>query len=159
MIITTILFLFLLLLVQNGDAARDSLTFEALSFPQRFLLFIQTLFDLSSSFTVGALILAILGSLLGGLNIALAYTYMRVRGEMIAHSGLYSGAGLLMAFLGIGCAACGTAMLSLVLGFFGLSTMLDVLPYEGLEIGYIGLIILMIASYTLAQKVSAPNVC
>ena len=74
-------------------------------------------------------------------------------------SGLYSGIGLMVAFLGIGCAACGTAFLSLVLGFFGFSAMLNVLPYQGQEIGYIGLIILCIATYSLAKKVTAPNVC
>jgi len=96
---------------------------------------------------------------LGGINISLAYTYMRLRGQIILRSGLYSGIGVFMAFLGIGCAACGTALLSILLGFFGLSAMLNLLPYQGQEIGYIGLIFLSIASYSLAQKVSAPNVC
>lgn len=158
-IVSTILFLFLLLLVQNGSTASSILEFQTIPPLKRLMLFIIILFDISSSFPAGALILAVLGSLLGGINIALAYTYMRMRGEMIVKSGLYSGTGLFLAFLGIGCAACGTAALSLFLGFFGLSTMLDILPYQGQEIGYIGLIILMIASYTLAQKVSAPNVC
>lgn len=84
---------------------------------------------------------------------------MKVRGDLIIQSGLYSGLGLIFAFLGIGCAACGTALLSVVLSFFGFSTMLSVLPYKGEEIGYIGILILCIATYVLAQKVTAPNVC
>jgi hypothetical protein len=85
--------------------------------------------------------------------------YVKVRGEVILKSGLYSGVGLLFAFLGIGCAACGTAFLSVLLSFFGFSAMLSVLPYQGQEIGYVGIIFLCIATYTLAKKVTAPNVC
>lgn len=158
-IFATLVFLLLLLAFQNSRAALDVFSFEALPMSKRMLLFVMTFFDIKNTFTSGALIVAVLGSLLGGINISLAYTYMRLRGEVIIHSGLYSGIGLLFAFLGVGCAACGTALLSVLLAFFGLSTMLQLLPYQGQEVGYIGLLFLCFATYTLAQKVSAPNVC
>lgn len=158
-IVSTLIFLFLLLLVQNAGAAKQVLNFEIMPFYKRILLSISTLFDISNTFTAGALILAILGSFLGGINIALAYTYMKMRGEVIMKSGLYSGLGLLLAFLGVGCAACGTALLSVILAFFGMSAMLNLLPYQGQEIGYIGLIFLLFATYSLSQKLMTPNVC
>lgn len=158
-IIFTISFLFLLLLVKNGGAVKEIMGFEILSPLKRLTLGISTFFDITDTFTVGSIILAVLGSLLGGINISLAYTYMRLRGEVLIRSGLYSGIGLVVAFLGLGCAACGTALLSVILAFFGLSTMLNLLPYQGLEIGYIGLIFLCIATYTLAHKVVSPNTC
>ncbi|MEZ0209277.1 MAG: hypothetical protein ACAH17_03830 [Candidatus Paceibacterota bacterium] len=158
-ILSTLLFLFLLLLVQNGKSALDVYDFQALPFLTRLKLGLSTLFDISSSFTTSTLLLAGLGSLLGGINLSLAYTYMRLRGEVILHSGLYSGLGLFAAFLGIGCVACGTALLSVLLGFFGFSAMLNFLPYQGEEIGYIGLLILCLATYSLSKKVMTPNVC
>ncbi len=158
-IISTIVFLFLLLLVGNGKSAYEIFSFESLPLVRRLSLAMTTLFDITSIFTAGALILAVLGSFLGGINISLAYTYMRLRGEVLVHSGLYSGIGLLFAFFGVGRAACGTALLSVVLGFFGFSAMLSMLPYQGQEIGYVGLIFLCIATYTLAHKVAVPNVC
>ncbi len=158
-IVSTLLFFFILLLVQNGKSASALFDFDAIPFVKRLMLSLKTLFDVQSTFTTSTLILAILGSLLGGINISLAYTYMRLRGDVILQSGLYSGMGLFIAFLGIGCAACGTALLSVILGFFGFSTMLNILPYQGQEIGYTGLLILCIASYSLAQKVAAPTVC
>jgi hypothetical protein len=158
-IFSTLALLLLLLVAQNGRSALDILSFDALPLGRRITLAFATLFDIRSTFTTSTLILATLGSLLGGINLSLAYTYMRLRGDVIVRSGLYSGLGLFFAFLGIGCAACGTALLSVLLGFFGFSAMIQLLPYEGLEIGYIGLIILCIASYVLARKVSAPNVC
>ncbi len=158
-IFATIIFLLLLLVVQNGGASLDMFGLTAIPFGRRLLLSLSVFFDIKSTFTGGTLILAVLGSLLGGINLSLAYTYIKMRGDMIVKSGLYSGMGLILAFLGIGCAACGTAVLSLLLGFFGFSAMLQLLPYQGQEIGYVGLIILCIATYTLAKKVSAPNVC
>lgn len=158
-IISTLSFLFLLLLVQNGSQALQALSFTVIPEIERWKLAVSTLFDISNTFTAGTLILAVLGSFLGGINISLAYTYMRIRGEIIAKSGLYSGIGLFLAFIGIGCAACGTALLSVILGFFGFSAMLNVLPYQGEELGYIGIIFLCIATYTLSQKVSTPAVC
>jgi hypothetical protein len=158
-ILSTLLFILLLLVAQNGTSALDIYSFHMLPFATRLKLALATLFDVSSSFTTATLLLAALGSLLGAINLSMAYTYMRLRGEVILHSGLYSGLGLFTAFLGIGCVACGTAFLSVILGFFGFSTMLNVLPYKGEEIGYIGLIILCMATYSLAKKVAAPNVC
>lgn len=158
-IITTLVLLLLLIITQNGSTAYSIFSFESLSLSKKLHLFFVTLFDVKNTFTSGALILATLGSLLGGINLSLAYTYMKIRGEIILKSGLYSGVGLVIAFLGIGCAACGTALLSVLFGFFGFSAMLNVLPYQGQEIGYIGLLFLCIATYFLAKKVTAPNVC
>lgn len=158
-IIATIVFGLVLLLVQNGKAAYDIFSFDAITFDKRVPLALSVLFDIKNNFSAGSLILTILGSFLGGINLSLAYTYMMLRGRVLLHSGLYSGIGLVFAFFGVGCAACGTALLSVVLGFFGFSAMLNVLPYQGQEIGYIGLIFLCIATYTLAHKVAVPNVC
>jgi hypothetical protein len=126
---------------------------------KRALLACAVFFNIADTFTASTLILAVLGSLLAGINISLAYTYMKARREIILKSGLYSGLGLIFALLGIGCAACGTALLSIMLGFFGFSTMLNVFPYQGLEIGYIGIIFLLFATYSLSQKVATPGLC
>ena len=158
-IVSTIIFLLLLLVAQNGKASLEMLGLSSLPFIKRITLSFFVFFDIKSTFTGGTLILATLGSLLGGINLSLAYTYIAMRGKVIMKSGLYSGLGLVLAFLGIGCAACGTAFLSLILGFFGFSAMLNLLPYQGLEIGYAGLIVLCMATYVLAKKVSEPNVC
>lgn len=158
-ILSTLFFLLLLLVMQNGKSALDIYRFQMLPLATRLKLASLTFFDISSSFTPSTILLAGLGSLLGAINLAMAYTYMRLRGAVILHSGLYSGLGLVAAFLGVGCVACGTALLSVLLSFFGFSAMLNYLPYKGEEVGYIGLLILCLATYSLAKKVTAPNVC
>jgi hypothetical protein len=157
-ILATIFFLLTLLAFSNGGTALEALSFTSLPLLARLELFLSTFFS-TSPFTGSSMLLAVLGSFFGAINLALAYVYMRLRGEVIIHSGLYSGLGLVVAFLGIGCAACGTAFLSVLLGFFGFSSMLNILPYKGEEVGYIGLFILLMATYSLARKVAAPNVC
>ena len=159
-IIASSLFLLLLLLLsQNGKAAITVLSLNVIPLKQKIVLFLSTLFDITNTFTTSTLILAILGSLVTGINLALAYLYIKTRGEMILRSGLYTGVGLFLALLGIGCAACGTALLSIILSFFGFSAMLSLLPYEGQEIGHIGIIFLLFATYFLSKKLAAPNVC
>lgn len=158
-VFASIIFLFLLVLFQNSKAAFFLLHLATDSFSHTAWIFVKTLFDISNTFTVSTFILAVLGSLLSGINLAITYVYLKTRGELILKSGLYTGFGLVLALLGIGCAACGTAFLSLLLGFLGFSTMLSILPYQGQEIGYIGLIFLVMATYFLSKKMSAPNVC
>lgn len=159
LIVSTAIFFLLLLLAQNGKTAFSVFSFDTISFAKQLTLAISTLFDISNTFSVNSLILSTLGSLLGGINISLAYIYMKTRGEVIIKSGLYSGIGLFLAFIGVGCAACGTALIAVLLSFLGLSTMIRLLPYQGQEIGYIGIIFLCMATYSLAVKVTAPTTC
>lgn len=149
----------LLLTTENGKNAISVFTFNTITYYNQIKLFFSTLFDITNTFTINSLILSILGSLLGGINISLAYLYMKTRGEVIIKSGLYSGIGLFLAFIGIGCAACGTALIAVLLSFLGLSAMLHVLPYQGQEIGYIGIIFLCMATYSLAVRVTAGTTC
>ena len=68
-IISTLVFMLLLLLTENGRASYDIFSFDSLSLSKRSMLAISTLFDIKNTFTAGALILAVLGSFLGGINL------------------------------------------------------------------------------------------
>lgn len=144
--------------VQNGPSALLVVSFGTLPFLTRMQLFAQVYFDIAS-FTTFSLILGVIGSLVGATNTALLYVYMKTRGEVIVRSGLYSGAGLIFAVLGIGCAACGTVLIGSILGFLGLGSVLSLLPYHGEEIGALGILVLLVVTYSLAKKVATPNVC
>jgi hypothetical protein len=150
--------MFVVLAVQNGKGALDVLSFQSLGLPDRIRVAAISFFDLGG-FHPSSLFLALVGAVLGGLNIALAYAYIASRKELILRSGLYSGTGLLLALLGIGCAACGTAFLSVIASALGFSSFLGLLPYHGIEIGYMGLFILILATNSLAKKAAAPAVC
>lgn len=123
------------------------------------LVVLLIIFESKNAFTGGAFILATLGSFLSGINVALAYTYLRLREKDIVRDGHDNSIGLLRTGISIGGSACGIALLSVILGFLGFSNMLSKLPYQGQEIGHIGLIILLIATYALARKVSSSKIC
>lgn len=153
------LFFFLIVVLTEKEAALGSVITQDFTAWQKLTLLLTYIFDLRSSFSIGALILIIVGSILGGVNLALAYTYFKTHSQAVARSGLFSGAGFFFALLGVGCAACGTALLSTILGFLGLSFVLGFLPYQGLEIGYLGLFILGLATLSLSKKVVGPKIC
>ncbi len=155
---STLFFLLSILLLEKSSTILSIAKLD-FSWIEKIMLILTYLLDIASSFTLGSTILIILGSVLSGINLAFVYTYFTTRAKVLMKTNLYSGVGLVFALLGVGCAACGTALLSTLLGLFGLSSILGFLPYQGLEVGYIGLAILMLATISLAKKVIAPNIC
>lgn len=151
-------FLFVLLFV-NGASAFSVFEFGSLSLTKKLSLFMSALFDFSSALTPSSTVLALIGSILGAFNMTLLYMYMKVRKDAVVRGSVTSTVGLFLAFLGVGCVACKAALVTFVFGLLGFSTFLDVLPYKGQEIGYLGLLVLLVATYSLAKKTQAPLVC
>jgi hypothetical protein len=158
-VLTFLVFMFLIFLSEKWSNILNFYSLENFSFSEKTRLSLIYFFDWKSSFLPFSLTLAIIGSFFGAINITLSYLYFRIRGASIIKNGLSSGTGLVFAFLGIGCAACGTAILSTLLGLLGLSSILGLLPFGGLEVGFIGLAILVIATLVLARKLGSPAVC
>lgn len=116
--------------------------------------------EIQKTLTIESLLLVTLGSLLAGINFSLAYTHIRREGEyLLEKSPEESWKKIGRAFLGFGAVTGGIAAFSIVLSLLGFSTMLSSLSNEQREIGYIGLIILTMAMYTLAHRTSGRNVC
>jgi len=104
------------------------------------------------------LILAAISAVLIGIVVSLSLFYARMHR---AAPSLASGVGFLgaiSAFLGFGCAACGTVFLASA--FAGsLGGIAALLPYGGKEISFLGIGLLGMAAYTLARSISRPAVC
>lgn len=159
-IFSTTFFFLIILSIQNGMQAFSFASIPLLSFSIRINLFFSTLFDITSAFTQSTLLVSILSSILGGINISLAYYYFKIRGVAFQKRHLFSnGAGMFLAFLGVGCAACGTVFLGTLLSLIGASSILTKLPYGGEEVGVIGVIILAVITFIMARKASMPLTC
>ncbi|MSR71426.1 MAG: hypothetical protein EXS50_02000 [Candidatus Taylorbacteria bacterium] len=93
-------------------------------------------------------------SLLLGLNIsAFVYFYRKVRGGFDAKS---AGAGLgggFIAFLGAGCASCGTFIATYALGLIGGQGLLLWLPLGGREFAIVGIFGLLASLYMVCRRV------
>lgn len=158
-LVTFIFFVALAFFLQNGTSAYEVLSFQSLSPVERSILWAKVLFSVEGSFTPSGVVLMLLASFLGSYNTGLAYIYMYTRGKSLLRGKIHNGVGIIIAFLGIGCSACGTALVAVILSGLGLSSVLGVLPHKGEEIAYLGVLVLFIGTYTLVNKLRAPLVC
>lgn len=117
--------------------------------------------SITTNFTVMSAISTILIAILFGANVALLLYYIgKVRvGRNIRTIGGAGLVGLLSGFLGVGCAACGTFILSSVLVLAGAGGVLTYLPFGGEEFGVVGVVLLVYSIYAVSKKIEAPNVC
>jgi hypothetical protein len=100
-------------------------------------------------------------AILFGLNFALLTFYIRRRqtgknnkvGQITSLSGLISG------LFGIGCAACGSVIITSFLATVGGGGFILLLPFQGMEFGVLGVGLLLYSNYYLANKISDPKVC
>lgn len=111
----------------------------------------QTLFS-------GTVVLAT--ALLSGLNAALVTYYIATAktGLVSKRATFTSIGGLVAGLFGIGCAACGSILLTAFLAGFG-STALLLLPFNGAEIGILGIVLLLFAVKTLINEIEKGKVC
>jgi hypothetical protein len=126
------------------------------------LLVLNLYGSLGTNFTVLSATYTVLIAVLFGLQITLLTHYIRsVRSKVtnLANVGASGIGGLVSGFFGIGCAACGTFLLSSILVLFGAGGVLAWLPFGGEEFGLLGVGLLVYANHLLVKKINAPLVC
>ena len=67
--------------------------------------------------------------------------------------------GIASSLLGVGCASCGSVVLTSFIGLSSATTVLGVLPFRGQEFGLLGIIILLIAIGFTLKKINQPFIC
>lgn len=134
----------------------DMFTFaEAWSFVLRVYL------SLGASMSVLSGTLLVLMSLVFAIDVALMTYYIRRRQLVLRDrkAKLVGVGGTVSSLLGIGCAACGSVILSGVIGLFGGASFLALLPLHGAEFGVLGLVLLLGVAGYLLRRIDDPLVC
>lgn len=141
------------LITQVATSNSASLS-EKVSFMTSLYGSIQTNFTaISASYTV-------LIAILFGISISMFVYYLRRQQGLIQSSASATSlAGLVSGFFGIGCAACGTFILTSVLGLIGAGGILTYLPLGGEEFGLLGVGLLGYSIYKTSQLIQKPLVC
>jgi hypothetical protein len=67
--------------------------------------------------------------------------------------------GAIVSALGLGCASCGSVVISSVLGIGASSAFIGVLPFGGNEFGILGILILLYSIYAIAKKIDNNFAC
>lgn len=97
-------------------------------------------------------------ALLFGLNAALIAQYMRRQVRLNKAAGA-SALGVLVGLLGVGCAACGSVLLSSLLGLGVTVGALRWLPMHGLEFTWLGILFIIGSMFSIARKIVEPEAC
>ncbi len=118
--------------------------------------------SIGTNFTLVSALSAVVIAVLFGINVTLLLYYIRrVRGaaSSIRSTGVAGISGLISGVLGLGCAACGTFVLTSALALVGAAGIITYLPFKGVEFGFIGIGLLLYSTYSIIQKINSPLVC
>ncbi len=149
-------------MLPNFSLLKTSLLSPTIGFLDKIKLLFSFYFSITTNFTPVSATYTVLISILFALNISLLVYYIKQRQGGIKNikTGSVSGAaGLISGVLGIGCAACGTFILSSLLSLFGAAGLVAWLPFGGEEFGFIGVGLLLYSVHSLLKKLSEPKVC
>lgn len=91
-----------------------------------------------------------------GVLVALLDRAMR-QARLAPNQGAAGTAGVAFGALGAGCAACGTTLLAGVLSAFGLSSVLVLLPWEGVELLVLGVLGMLVSIHHVSASLARPS--
>lgn len=119
--------------------------------------------SIGTNFTLFSALSTVAIAVLFGANVAMIAYYVRSRRQLVRQAGPAGAAaslgGLASGLFGIGCAACGTFVLSPALSFVGASALIVLLPFGGQEFGMLGIGVLGLSLGLTAKKIGEPVAC
>jgi hypothetical protein len=126
------------------------------------LIFLGSMYGaLFTNFTLFSALATLAISTLFGINSALLAYYIRRRQAGVSNTGGHTAGvlGVVSGVFGIGCAACGSVIISSFLILFGAGGLLAILPFQGAEFGVLGVLLLSFSIYQLSKRIHDPLVC
>lgn len=95
---------------------------------------------------------------LAGVNVSLFAYYLKHRLAMGREMGM-SLFGTMLGLVGVGCASCGSVVLSSMFGLAATAGFLALLPLRGLEFGLISIVLLVVSITLVSKKIMDPMAC
>lgn len=117
--------------------------------------------SIATNFTLFSAAVTVAIALLFGIHIALFVYLVRRRVQSVRLGSSAAGGlmGLMSGIFGIGCAACGSVVLTGMLTAAGASGALALMPFKGEEFGIIGITLLLVAISMTAKRITDPQTC
>jgi len=136
------------------------LTSPSVSFTEAINVMFGLFLSIGTNFTIVSASYTVAIAILFGINISLLSYYVSVRkGSLPGRGGALGVGGLISGVFGIGCAACGTFILTSVLALVSAGGIITFLPFGGEEFGILGVVLVGYATYWTAKKIEEPLVC
>lgn len=137
-----------------------SVASSSASFSDKINLPLSILGSITSNFSALSATYTIVIAVLLGINISLITYYVRVQKQQLNQAGTKASTfGIITGAVGIGCAACGSIILNSIIGTAAGASIIGFLPLRGGEFGIIGVLLLGVATYSLAKQIPKPLVC
>lgn len=157
-VLTSTIFLLGIIFLANRSFLGYIISSPKHTFGEKVLFFWNSIEYFNTGFTFSLQIITIVISFLVGVNIALSFFYIKQKISFDRSHGI-SILGVLSGVLGIGCASCGSVLLSSVFGVSITVGIIGFLPLHGLEFEILGVILLMLSIYIVCKKIADPKVC
>ena len=138
----------------------DIVSSPGVPFASKLELPISLLGSIATNFSILSASYIVAIAILFGVSLAMIVYFLRRRIAEVRQGGFVTGfLGIASGTIGIGCAACGSFLLTSGLTLVGASGILTFLPLAGGEFGILGVILLAVSIYTTAKQIQNPAVC
>lgn len=146
-------------LLPNLALLNDVVLGSSASLQTKINLTLSLLGGINTNFSTLSAIYTILIVVLVGVN-AVMIVYLVRKRKGLGQKGMATGVGgVASGALGVGCAACGSFLLSTILASVGAAGALVLLPLKGGELGIISAILLGVTLVIVSNKIAEPLVC
>jgi len=157
-VVIFVFFLFFILTLQLKSYIVFVFSSGLFSFGYSMFLVAKAYLFFYKGFTAITLFNLILVAVLVAIDLALLLFYLRkrIKSEKVFGRSVFS---VLIGVIGVGCSSCGSIILSSFIGISVTSTIFGFLPWHGVEINILSVVILLVSIYLIALKINNPNVC
>lgn len=143
-----------------------TMTSSTMTLWQKTNLLTSLLGSLRTNFTPLSRAVTFVSAGLAGVQMSLLVYYLRQTAQIQQSMGSprsggagMSALGVATSMLGVGCASCGSVVLTSFIGFGSATVVLGFLPFGGQEFGFFGISMLLFAIYVTLKKINDPLVC
>lgn len=131
-----------------------------ISFSQKLDLPLGLLGSIATNFTLLSASYTIAIAILFGIYLAMVVYFFKHQTKGLGQESTFTGIfGITSGVLGMGCAACGSFLLTSILSLTGAGGALVLLPLQGGELGILSVVLLMLAIHITAKQIETPLVC
>lgn len=134
------------------------ITSSSLALGQKISILASSLGAIQTNFTFLSGVLTVVVALLFAVQVSLIVFYLKWRIRLQKAVGV-SGIGMVSGLLGVGCAACGSVILSALFGVGATASFIGVLPLKGQEFALLSIGILSLSIFLTTRKIQDPLTC
>jgi len=157
-VLVSVAILVLAIWLPNISLIWETVWSPSYEFGQKVAILWSSLGAIMTNFTALSRTFTILLAALTGMNIALFVYYLKSRLRLEREAGT-SLLGMFFGLVGVGCASCGSVILSSIFGLGATASFIGLFPLDGAEFGLLGIIILLWANLSLVKKIQQPATC